>query len=126
MVRAVESLGEPRVEIKWPVTMLTPQSQIEGEMENISPTGGFISSREVPPLGANFFIIIRPPDRQTMSVVGKVICSKTFKSREGDSTHRVDVQFTNITVGDYQYLSNLVAKHYRNKMSRKLNHSRQE
>ena len=124
MIRGVESREEPRVEIKWPVTMLTPQSQIEGEMENISPTGGFISSKEAPPLGTNFFIIIRPPDCQTMSVVGKVIWSKTFKSSEGDPTHRVGVQFTNITSADHQFISNLVKKHYRKKISRMVNPSK--
>jgi Tfp pilus assembly protein PilZ len=115
-----ESRGERRVNIKWPVTMLTPQSQIEGEMKNISPTGGFISSRAVPPLESNFFIIIRPPDRQTMSVVGKVIWSKPLQTSEGDSSHGVGVRFKNITAGDHQFLNNLVAKHYRKKVNRKV------
>ena len=111
---------QPRAEIKWPVTLLSTQAKIDGEIQNVSPAGAFISCREQPPADGNFFIIIKTPGLQTLSVAGKVIWSTILEPKEGDSSLGIGIQFTNMTPGDRKFLSNLVALHYKEKISRKV------
>ena len=111
---------QPRAEIKWPVTLLSTQAKIDGEIQNVSPAGAFVSCKEPPPVEGSFFVIIKPPDRQTLSVAGKVIWSTILEPKEGDSSLGIGIQFTNMTPGDRKFLSNLVALHYKEKISRKV------
>ena len=111
MTLGIERRLQPRVCIRWPVTVLTTQTTIEGEIHNLSPSGAFISCKGVSPLAGSFFIIIKPPERQTISVAGKVVWSTTLQSEESNSTLGVGVQFTNITRGDRIYLNQFVKTH---------------
>ena len=117
MILGIERRMQPRVEIRWPVTVLTIQTTIEGELHNLSPSGAFISCKGAPALEGSFFIIIKPPERQTMSVAGKLVWSTTLQSEESNSSLGVGVQFTNITPGDRSYLNQFVTT-YRNKDNR--------
>lgn len=114
-----ERRTELRTEIKWPVTLLSTQEKVDGEIQNVSPIGAFVSCKEPPPLEGSFFIIIKPPNRQTMSIAGKVIWSTILEPLEGGSTHGIGIQFTNMTPADRKFLSSLVTIHYREKISRK-------
>ena len=111
MTLGIERRSQPRIEIRWPVTVLTTQMTIEGELHNLSPTGAFISCKGVPLLEGSFFIIIKPPERQTISVAGKVVWSTTLLTDENNSILGVGVQFTNITPGDRRYLNHFVKTH---------------
>jgi len=111
---------QPRAEIKWPVTLLSTQAKIDGEIQNVSPSGAFVSCKEPPPVEGSFFVIIKPPDRQTLSVAGKVIWSTILEPKEGDSSLGIGIQFTNMTPGDREFLNNLVTLHYKEKISRKV------
>jgi len=115
MTQGVERRLQPRVEIRWPVTVLTTQTTIEGEIHNVSPSGAFISCKVVPPLEGSFFIIIKPPERQTISVAGKAVWSTTLENDESNSSLGVGVQFTNITPGDRRFLNQLVKGHNNDK-----------
>ena len=111
MTRGFERRLQPRIEIRWPVTVLTMQRTIEGEVRNLSPSGAFISCKVVPPLESSFFIIIKPPERQTISVAGKVVWSTTLQTDGNNASLGVGVQFTNITPGDLRFLTQLVTTH---------------
>ena len=115
MTQGFERRLEPRIEIKWPVTVLTMQTTIEGEIHNLSPAGAFISCKAVPPLESSFFIIIKPPERQTISVAGKVVWSTTLQTGESNTSLGVGVQFTNITPGDLRFLIQLVKTYNNNR-----------
>ena len=115
MTQGFERRLEPRIEIKWPVTVLTMQTTIEGEIHNLSPSGAFISCKAVPPLESSFFIIIKPPERQTISVAGKVVWSTTLQTGESNTSLGVGVQFTNITPGDLRFLIQLVKTYNNNR-----------
>jgi hypothetical protein len=95
----------PRTVVTWPVTVLTPQTQIEGQVENVSPVGAFISFAEAPPLEWDLRLIIKPPNHQTISAVAKVIWSTVLAPDEGSPCFGVGVEFTRISEGDRQFLS---------------------
>lgn len=111
MTRGVERRLQPRIEIRWPVKVLTTQMTIEAEIHNVSTSGAFISCKDVPPLEGSFFIIIKPPERQTISVAGRAVWSTTLHTNESGTSLGVGVQFTNITLGDRRFLSQLVKGH---------------
>ena len=118
MTRGVDRRLQPRIEIRWPVTVLTTQTTIEGEIHNLSPSGAFISCKVVPPLEVSFFIIIKPPERQTISLAGKAVWSTTLESDASNSRLGVGVQFTNITPGDRRFLNQFVKIQINEKKSR--------
>jgi Tfp pilus assembly protein PilZ len=117
-MRGVDRRLQPRIEIRWPVTVLTTQTTIEGEIHNVSPSGAFISCKVVPPLQGSFFVIIKPPERQTISIAGKAVWSTTLETDESNSRLGVGVQFTNITPGGRRFLNQFVKIHFNEKKSR--------
>ena len=100
-----ERRRSPRTPVKWPTTVLTPETQIEGQVENVSSVGAFISFTEAPPLEWDFRLIMRPPNHSTISAVAKVIWSTVIPTNEGSPQFGVGVAFTRISEGDRQFLS---------------------
>lgn len=96
-----------RAKVRWPVTMLTPQARVEGEIENISPKGAFVSCKEVPPLEDGFNMVIKAPDHKTMNLNGKIVWSTVLDSGDGDSQFGIGVQFTKIAADDSQFLHSM-------------------
>jgi len=91
--------------VSWPATVLTPQTQIEGRIENISPVGAFISFGESPPLEGDFRMVINPPNHQTINVVAKVIWSTVISAAEGSPGFGVGVEFIRISEADREFLA---------------------
>ena len=100
----------PRAPVRWPVTMLTPQAKVEGEIKNISSKGAFVSCKDLPPVEDGFVIVIKAPDHKTMNLHGKIVWSTIVESSEGDSQFGVGVQFTRMTADDSQFLHSVRAK----------------
>jgi Tfp pilus assembly protein PilZ len=108
----------PRVKLRWPVTMLNSQGQIEGNIENVSSKGAFVSCKEVPPLEEGFLMVIRAPEHTIMNLNGKVVWSTVLDSSEGDPLFGVGVQFTRMSADNRQVLHKMIAMHYGLKISR--------
>jgi len=100
-----ERRRHPRTTVKWPATVLTPQTQIEGQIENVGPVGAFISFTEAPPLEWDLRVIMKPPNHPTISAVAKVIWSTVLTTDGASPRFGVGVQFTRISEGDSQFLS---------------------
>jgi len=100
-----ERRRHPRAIVKWPATVLTPQTQIEGQIENVSSVGAFISFMEAPPLEWDLRLVIKPPNHSTISAVAKVMWPTVLTTNGGSSRFGVSVQFTRISEGDSQFLS---------------------
>jgi Tfp pilus assembly protein PilZ len=102
----------PRAEIKLPVTMLSPQLQVEGKIENFSSKGAFVSCKELPPLDGGFLMVIKAPEYKAMNLNAKVVWSTVVKNSEGDCYFGIGVQFTRMSPDDRQALHQLIAKHF--------------
>ena len=100
----------PRAQVRWPVTMLTSQATVEGEIENISSKGAFVSCKDLPPLEDGFVMVIKAPDHKTMNLNGKIVWSTVVESGEGRSQFGIGVQFTRMTADDSQFLHSMSAK----------------
>ena len=97
----------PRAQVRWPVTMLTTQAKVEGEIKNISSKGAFVSCQDLPPLEDGFVMVIKAPDHKTMNLNGKIVWSTVVESAEGDSQFGIGVQFTRMTADDSQFLHSM-------------------
>jgi hypothetical protein len=103
----------PRADVKWPVTLITPEAQIEGEIENFTPKGLFVSCAEVPPSEGILRLVIKVPGRPTMNVAGKVIWSTIIDTTESGARLGVGIQFTEISEGDLKVLHEAATKYHR-------------
>ena len=102
----------PRTKVRWPVTMLTPQAQVEGKIENVSSKGVFVSCKDMPPLEEGFLLVIRAPDYKSMNLNGRVVWSTVLSSVEDGSQFGIGVQFTRMTAEDRKALHKMIALHY--------------
>jgi Tfp pilus assembly protein PilZ len=93
-----------RAKVKWPVTLITPEAQIEGEVENFTPKGLFISCAEVPPSEGVLRLVITVPGRPTMNVAGRVIWTTIIDTTESGARLGVGIQFTEISESDLKVL----------------------
>ena len=100
----------PRARVRWPVTMVTSKTTVEGEIENISSKGAFIACKDLPPLEDGFVMVIRARDHKTMNLNGKIVWSTVVESGEGGSQFGIGVQFTRMSVDDSQYLHSMSTK----------------
>jgi Tfp pilus assembly protein PilZ len=102
MSKQMERREYPRAGVKWPVTLITPEAKIEGEIENVTSKGLFVSCAEVPPSEGILRLVIKVPGRQTMNVAGKVVWSTIVD--ESGAKLGVGIQFTEISESDLQVL----------------------
>ena len=101
-----------RTSVKWPVTVLTSQDKTEGETENVSPTGVFISCTVVPLSEGSIRLVIKVPGHQPINVAGKVVWSKVLNPTKGEPSFGVGVQFTKISENDSHFLREVILKRY--------------
>ena len=109
--KVFERRERPRVQNKWPVILVLPDSQIAGELDNISPHGAYICVERSFPLERSFLVVIKPPNRQTFSVSAEVIWTETISSDDELRTG-AGVKFLHISEPDSQFLHDLVASSY--------------
>jgi hypothetical protein len=74
----VEKRRYPRVEITWPVTVITPNGPKGGRIQNISLGGAFIQGTKVPELDDFFRLVIRPAESRYIFATARIVWSDTF------------------------------------------------
>ena len=110
MSNQAERREYPRVKAKWPVTMLTSEAQIEGEIENLTPKGLFVSCAEVP-AEDSFRLLIKVPGRPTINVAGRVVWTTILDASESETRLGVGIQFTEISESDLEYLQEVMKEY---------------
>jgi hypothetical protein len=85
---------------------------MEGEVDNISPLGVYISLKKSFPLERDFLVVIRPPNRRTLSVRAEIIWTESFTSDDGEFRTGVGVRFVHISEADSQFLHDLLVSFY--------------
>ena len=114
-----------RTSVRWPVTVLTSQDKTEGETENVSPTGAFISCTVVPLSEGSIRLVIKVPGHQPINVAGKAGWPKVLNPNDGTPSFGVGVQFTKITENDSHFLREVILKRYGKMINRLIAESEQ-
>ena len=98
MVDPSERRKAPRINVNWPVTLITSQGTIEGESRNITPSGVFIHCKKKLPEDEVYQMIIKLPNGKQIIVKGQMMWSN-LNGRE-DMGALVDMGFSFIKMSD--------------------------
>lgn len=71
----MEKRKQPRIKVKWPVTIYTKKGPVKGESRNITSTGIFIHCKEQLRPNEVCRMRIRLPRKQSVEVQGQLIWS---------------------------------------------------
>ena len=75
---------QPRVEVSWPVTMLTSEGPIHGETKDISMQGAFIYCSKLLPLAERFVLSVKAP-AASMQVMAQVVwLENSIRGKDGE------------------------------------------
>ncbi len=107
---AAEKRQYPRVEVAWPVTIVTPDGPVIGRTQNLSLVGTLIHCPEAPELLYNFRLFFRPAERQLLIATAERVLSSTFVDDKSMS-HAMGVRFTYIAEHDYQLMREVISDH---------------
>jgi len=98
LVDPSERRKAPRINVNWPVTLITSQGTIEGESRNITPNGVFIHCKKKLPEDEAYQLIIKLPNGKQIIVKGQMMWSN-LNGRE-DTGALVDMGFSFIKMAD--------------------------
>ena len=107
---------EQRVEVRWPVTLLTPQGPIEGETEYISLSHVFVSSTTSLPSEGDIGLLIKAPNHEAIHMTGEVVSMIVNDSEEGMPSSGVALQLRSISEPDRDFLSRIIADNHKNQV----------
>ena len=109
MVDPSERRKAPRINVNWPVTLITSQGTIEGESRNITPSGVFIHCKMKLPEDEVYQLIIKLPNGKQIIVKGQMMWSN-LNGRE-DTGALVDMGFSFIKMSaqDQKVLRTVIA-----------------
>ena len=99
-----------RAEATWPATIITSNGQFPGETKSISQVGVSIHCRELPPIGRECRLEIKPPDHQAITVSAKSIWAMETELLERSSPFVVGFEFEYISEGDVHFLGEVIAE----------------
>ena len=105
----IERRLHPRILVKWPAVVETPQGPVEGETKDISVDGVFIFCADEPEIGEKFPLLLKPSEQRTISIVGEKIWSGSF-TIDNKTVFGMGVQFSQISAEDRNYIAALVEK----------------
>jgi pSer/pThr/pTyr-binding forkhead associated (FHA) protein len=102
----------PRIQVRWPITVLTDEDRIEGETRTITAAGMFIRCKEPLRVNATYRISIRPPNRQAIELTCKLIWSSLYDIDGQDTAYAMGFHFVKVSDEDRHLLSDMVSAHY--------------
>ena len=98
MADPIEKRKAPRINVNWPITIITSRGTIEGESRNITPSGVFIHCKTKLPEDEVYQMIIKLPNGKQIIVKGQMMWSN-LNGRE-DTGALVDMGFSFIKMSD--------------------------
>jgi hypothetical protein len=98
-----------RIEVRWPITVLTDEDSIEGETRNITAAGMFIRCQEPLRVNETYRISIRPPDRQAIELTCKVMWSNLYGIDGQDTAYAMGFYFVKVSDEDQHFLSDTIS-----------------
>jgi len=98
LVDPSEKRKAPRINVTWPITIITSQGTIEGESRNITPSGIFIHCKKKLPEDEVYQMIIKLPNGKQIIVRGQRVWSN-LNGRD-DTGSLVNMGFSFIKMSD--------------------------
>ena len=100
-----------RVVVKWPVTMMTPEGDLEGTIENISVGGAYIRCG-TPLFKKDLFILSILSHNGELSWIGaEVVWIDVHSDHDSEVPIGMGVRFTNISPDDLKFIDATVSQY---------------
>ena len=106
----VEKRKLPRIEVRWPVTMITETGSVEGEARNITVEGVFIHCMERLSVNETYRLLIKPAGEQ-IEVMGKLLWSNLDGAGDRDILPGMGFCFVKVSEGDRELLRQAIQKY---------------
>jgi hypothetical protein len=105
---ATENRRYPRVDISWPVIVVTDDSIITGTTENLSLGGTLIKCSVIPLLYYNFRAVFKPSKGRFILATVEGVWSRPHVDTKS-ICHELGMRFTFIPDWDYQQISEAIS-----------------
>ena len=112
MFRRQERRQYHRATVKLPVVIMTGNSLMDGEIQDLSMGGAFIHCLEMPNPSDNFSMVITAEGR-FISVTAAVVWTGTQRSSSKNVLGGIGVRFKQIFINDQRFLKDVITKHYK-------------
>ena len=106
----VEKRKLPRIEVRWPVTLITEKGSVEGEARNITVEGVFIHCMERLSLEETYRLLINPAGEK-IEVMGKLVWSNLDSAANRDILPGMGFCFVKVSEGDRDLLRQAIQKY---------------
>ena len=110
MDHTTEKRKNPRVIVRWPVTVFTAEGAIEGETLNITSDGVAVRCDEPLRLNEVYRIFVVPEKEMAIEVRGQVIWSDLYAISEDNAAVAMGICFVEISEEDRQVIMDLASK----------------
>jgi len=102
----------PRVEVQWPVKMMTPEGDMDGTIENISAGGAYVRCGTLLSKNDLFILVILIQDREASWIGAEVVWIDIPLHPDTEPIPvGMGIRFTDMSAGDLKFLTDAVAKH---------------
>jgi hypothetical protein len=113
---ASQKYEDQRAEVKWPVTLLTPQGPIEGITRSISVSHVYLASESPLPSEGEISLLVKTLENRALHMTGEVVSTAADDSDDnGKISFGVEVKLTSVSETDRVFLCGIVAHSSENK-----------
>ena len=109
MVDPSEKRKTPRINVNWPITIITSQGTIEGESRNITPSGVFIHCKTKLPEDELYQMIIKLPNGKQIIVKGQRMWSNLNGREDTGALVNMGFSFIKISEQDQSALRTVIS-----------------
>ena len=107
-----EDTKEKRVDIRWPVSVVTIEGSMEGETKEISHSGAFIKCSEPLVPGNQFVLTIETPEKGPISLKSVVVWSNSNIPEEKVVTRGMSIRYIQYKKEDLELLKSALDEHF--------------
>jgi hypothetical protein len=100
----------PRIEVRWPVTLMTENGAVEGEARNITIEGVFIHCKERLNVNETFRLLIKPAGEE-IEIMGKLIWSNLDSAADREILPGMGFCFVKVNQEDRERLREAIEKY---------------
>ena len=106
-----EKRNKTRLQVKWPITIYTKKGPVKGESRNITTAGIFIRCEKELRLNEVCRMRIRPPQKQSVEVEGKLIWSNLEGLDSNSPYSGMGFSFIKCSDEDLRRLDKVISRH---------------
>ena len=121
---APEQPQRHRAEVKWPVTLLTPNGPIEAETEYIGLSHVLVVSKTSLPSEGDIGLLIQAPNHEVVHMTSKLGCTKVNGSDHNTTCFSAELQITYVSEADKEFLRRLIANKRQRNIARSVQRKR--